>query len=262
MNIPISLWRTPGVVLLVLMLLPLTGQNAEFFVEDLTAETGGQISVNIRANGMSELVGIQFSLSWDTEILEYSGVSNITLNGAAEDNFNQTQIDSGRIGYLAVDPDLNGFDLGDSVLLFSLNFMPKSDNSATTAIAFGHVPLKFSGMDVMNNRIDTITTDGTIVLEGTSSLRAFAEDPRFSVSPNPFTRFVRVKTSLNYGGLATLEILDLSGRLISSRKINLSAGNDVTELQAQDFPGEGAYIVRLITDREQLHRKVILHTTN
>jgi hypothetical protein len=244
------------------MLLPLTGQNAEFFVEDLTAETGGQISVNVRANGMSDLVGIQFSIGWDTELLEFSGVNNIILDGALTDNFNQTQLDSGRIGYLEVDPDLNGFDLGDSVLLFTVNFMPVSDNSVTTDVAFVQMPLKFSGMDVMNNRIDTITTDGTIVLEGTNSLRAFAEDPRFSVSPNPFTRFVRVKTSLNYGGPAVLEILDLSGRLISSRKMNLSASNDVTELQAQDFPGEGAYIIRLITDREQLHRKVILHTAN
>lgn len=244
------------------MLLPLASQNAEFFVEDLTAETGGQISVNVRANGMSDLVGIQFSLSWDTEILEYLSVSNIVLDGAADENFNQTQLDSGRIGYLEVDADLDGFDLGDSVLLFSLNFMPQSNNSATTAITFAEMPLKFSGMDVMSNRIDTITTNGTIVLEGTSALRAFAEDPRFSVSPNPFTRFVRVKTSLSYGGTAVLEILDLSGRLIHSRKVNLSAGNDVTELQAQDFPGEGAYIIRLTTDREQLHRKVILHTTN
>jgi hypothetical protein len=262
MNIPVSLWRAPGVVFFVLMLLPLASQNADFFVEDLTSETGGQISVSVRANGMSDLVGIQFSLSWDTEILEYRGVSNITLDGAIEDNFNQTQIDSGRIGYLEVDSDLNGFDLEDSVLLFSLNFMPKSNNSATTAIAFAQMPLKFSGMDVMNNRIDTVTTDGTIVLEGTSSLHAFAGDPRFSVSPNPFTRFVRMKTSLNYGGPAVLGILDLSGQLISSRTINLSAGNNVTELQAQDFPGEGAYIIRLITDREQLHRKLILHTTN
>jgi hypothetical protein len=71
-----------------------------------------------------------------------------------------------------------------------------------------------------------------------------------------------MKTSLNYGGPAVLEILDLSGQLISSRTINLSAGNNVTELQAQDFPGEGAYIIRLITDREQLHRKLILHTTD
>ncbi|TXF89452.1 T9SS type A sorting domain-containing protein [Neolewinella aurantiaca] len=259
MNIPTSLWRTPGIVILVLMLLPLTGQNAEFFVEDLTAESGGQISVNVRANGMSELVGIQFSLSWDTEVLEYVDVSNIVLNGAIDENFNQTQLDEGRIGYLEVDSNLEGFALEDSVILFSLNFMPKSNLSAVTEISFSEMPLRFSGMDVMNNRIDTITTNGVINLEGTNAVSAFAEDPRFTVSPNPFTRFVRVQTSLNYSGPATLEILDLSGRLLSSRKMNIAARNSTTELQAGDFPGQGAYIIRLITDREQLHRKVILH---
>ncbi len=249
----------PGVVLFVLMLLPLTGQNAEFFVENLTAETGGPISVNVRANGMADLVGIQFSVSWDTEILEYTGISNIILEGAPGENFNQTQIDSGRIGYLEADLSLMGFGLEDSVILFSLDFMPRTNNSDVTSISFVQMPLKFSGMDAMNNRIDTITTDGTITLEGTSSVSAFAEDPRFSVAPNPFTRLVRVKTMLNYSGAANLEVLDLSGRLVSSRKLYLSAGNDETELFAKDFPGQGAYIIRLVTDREQLHRKVILH---
>jgi len=243
-----------------LMFLPLTGQNAEFFVESLTAETGGQVSVNVRANGMANLVGIQFSVSWDTEILDYTGVSNIILDGAAEENFNQTQIDSGRIGYIEFDPSLMGFGLEDSIVLFSLDFMPRTNNSDVTNISFVEMPLKFSGMDAMNNRIDTITTDGTIRLEGTSSVSAFAEDPRFSVAPNPFTRFVRVKTRLHYGGPATLEILDLSGRLIANRKLHLSANNDEVELRAEDFPGQGAYIIRLVTDREQLHRKVILHT--
>lgn len=244
------------------MLLPLTGQNAEFFVEDLTAETGGQISVNVRANGMSNIVGIQFSLSWDTELLEYTGLSNILYDAAIEGHFNQTQLNEGRIGYLEVDDELNGFDLEDSVLLFSLNFMPRTNNSDVTDISFVEMPLKFSGMDVMNNRIDTITTNGVITLEGTNSVSAFAEDPRFSVAPNPFTQFVRVKTKLNYSGPATLEILDLSGRLLGSRQLHLAAGNDETELRAKDFPGQGAYIIRLVTDREQLHRKVILHSTD
>ncbi len=242
-----------------LMLLPLTGQNANFFVEDLTAETGGPISVNVRANGMSSLVGIQFSVNWDPEVLEYTGVSNIVLEGAPEQNFNRTQLDSGRIGYLEADLSLLGFDLPDSVVLFSLDFMPRTNNSEVTEISFGEIPLRFSGMDVANNRIDTLTANGTLTLEGTSSVRAFAEDPRFSVSPNPFTRFVRVKTKLNYASPATLEILDLSGRLLSTRKLHLAAGNSDTEVQAKEFPGQGAYIIRLVTDREQLHRKVILH---
>ena len=244
------------------MLLPLSGQNAEFFVEDLTAVTGEEVSVNVRANGMANLVGIQFSVSWDTELLEYTGVSNIVLDGAPGENFNRTQLDSGRIGYLEADLSLMGFGLPDSVILFSLNFMPKTNNSDVTEIAFSEMPLRFSGMDAMNNRIDTITTNGVLRLEGTSSIRAFAEDPRFAVAPNPFTDFVRVKTQLNYGGPATLEVLDLAGRLLRSRKIHLPAGSQVTELQAEEFPGEGAYIIRLVTDREQLHRKVILHATD
>lgn len=261
MNIYSFLPRLTGIVVLLSGLLPLRAQETNFYVPDVTAPAGGTVAVDVFANGMSTVVGIQFSLSWDTLIFAYEGVSNIALEGTPEGNFNQTQIDSGRVGYLEVDESLMGLNLPDSSRLFTVNLRSLQPFAVVTELSFNDAPLRFSAMDNMNNRLDCVKAMGTITLEGTSGVRSLAEDPRFSVSPNPFSEFILVNSKLSYGGKATLEILDLRGRLISQRKINLASGAQSTRLSAAEFGTPGAYIVRLVTDREQLHRKVVLQSS-
>ncbi len=238
----------------------LHAQETKFFAEDVIAPAGGEVSVNVRANGMAGVVGLQFSVSWDTLLLDFRGVSNVALDGDLNNNFNQTQIDSGRIGYLEVDPNLQGFGLPDSAILFTIDFVSLQPYAVVTELSFAETPLSCKGMDNQNVALACDRTSGTITLEGTSGLPAFAEDPRFSVAANPFTDFVNVTTRLNYSGQARLEILDLNGRLFHERRVQFRAGEQTTQLSASDFPSTGAYIIRLITNREQLHRKVVLQS--
>jgi len=257
MNIPKLLGRLPGVVALLLALLPLRAQETNFFVESLTANAGEEFAVNVKATNFEDLVGVQLSIHWDREKLDYLGLDNIFLDGTPESNFNRTQLDSGRLGYLIVDPTLNGFGTEDTVLLFTVIMKPTSIATMTTEIDFGDAPVRFSAMDNDNNRLDCNKDAGTIMLENPNGLVSFAEDPRFTVSPNPFAGQLLVTSSLNYSGSAVLEILDISGRLIKSEKVRVPAGRFTIALPGTDFPEAGAYIVRLATDREQLHRKVI-----
>jgi hypothetical protein len=191
-------------------------------------------------------------------MLEFTGVSNVVLNGSLEDNFNQTQLDSGRIGFLLVDASLVGFDLPDSTILFSLEFTPLSMNPLTTEIGFGDAPLRFSAQNNENVRLECEQMTGVVICESPTGIPSFAEDARFQVAPNPFREFVRITTRLDYGGNASLELLDLKGRLIHQRTVNLTPGEHTTQLSADNFPATGAYIIRLVTDRERLHRKVVL----
>jgi hypothetical protein len=258
MNISNLLPRTMGIVALLLALLPLRAQETTFFVEDLMATAGDDISVNVRAVNIADLVGVQLSIDWDESMLEFTGVSNVVFNGSLADNFNQTQLDSGRIGFLLVDASLEGFDLPDSTILFTLDFSPLTANPLTTEIEFGDIPLRFSAQNNLNVRLDCNQMPGVVICESPTSIPSFGEDPRFQVAPNPFREFVRITTRLDYGGRASLELLDLKGRLIHQRTVNLTPGEQTNQLSAADFPATGAYIIRLVTDHERLHRKVVL----
>lgn len=247
-----------GIVALLLALLPLRAQETIFFVEDLMVTAGDDISVNVRAVNIADLVGFQLSVEWDNSMLQFTGVSNVALDGGLAENFNQTQLDSGRIGFLLIDPSLEGFGLPDSTILFTLEFSPLTMNPLTTEIRFGDAPLRFSAQNNENVRLECAQMPGTVTCELPTGVSVFAEDPRFQVAPNPFREFVRITTRLDYGGKASLELLDLKGRLIHQRSLNLTPGEQTTRLSAEDFPATGAYIIRIVTDRERLHRKVVL----
>jgi len=261
MNIPSLLRRLTGIVVLVLALLPLHAQETELFVENVTAEAGGEVSVNVRAKGLSNVVGMQFSIAWDTLLLEFLSANELDIPRAMT-GFNERELDRGTIGYLAVQDGLEGFTLPDSVVLFTVNFQSLSPHQEVTEISFDSIPLRIRLTDPNNEDVTSALTPGDVTLEGTNGIPSFAEDARFTVAPNPFSDFVRVTTNVAYSGNASLEILDISGRLVANRTLSLRAGIQTTELSARDFPGEGAYIIRLVTDREQLHRKVVLHDRN
>lgn len=261
MNISSLLRRLPGIVVLILALLPLHAQDTEIFIEDVTAAAGGELSVKVRGLGLESVVGMQFSISWDTLLLGYQSATKLDVNNAMT-GFNESRLNSGYLGYLAVDNELNSLSIPDSAVIFTVFFESLSPQAATTKVAFDSIPVRISFSDAVGDVLESVVTPCTVTLETSSAVPAFAEDARFTVAPNPFSDFVRIKTNLAYSGRATLEILELSGRKISSRTLSQRAGIQTTELSAGDFPGEGAYIIRLVTDREQLHRKVVLHGRN
>lgn len=250
--------RLAAVVSLLLLAIPLCAQNTVYYVESTAADVDGEIAVNVRGVNIDTLVGVQFSLQWDTEVIQLLRVENVALNGSQNGNFNQTQISEGRIGYLENDGTLVGFGLPDSSLLFTLVFDPQTTVTTDTEIEFSDMPFSAVVSTSSNNTITPDLMAGTVTLRGSNSLVTFAEDPRLTVAPNPFRDYSQLTIDLNYGGAATVDVLDLSGRVLDRRTVNITPGATTFELSAQSFPANGAYIVRLTTGQEQLHRKVIL----
>jgi hypothetical protein len=205
-------------------------------------------------------VGVQFSVAWDPEVLSFLGVENVAMEGSLMGNFNQTQLDSGRIGYLEVDPALEPFDLRDSSILFTLRFESLVSVGTSTEISFADAPLANRTTDAQNQVIDTRLSAGTVNIGGGASLfDVLAENERFSASPNPFTASCALRVNLDYRSAAVLEALDVSGRIIMRRKVSLMSGDNLIRLTASEFPAAGTYTLRLTTDREQLNRKVIFN---
>ena len=258
MNIPKLLRRLTVAAPLLFVALSLSAQNTEYFVESISADVNGEIAVNVRGINIDTLVGVQFSVQWDQDVLGFLRVENVAMDGSLMGNFNQTQLAEGRIGYLEADGTLMGFGLPDSTRLFTLVFESLTTVTTATDITFVEEPLRTSVRSSNNNEVEPALTGGTISLNGANSLTTFAEDPRLTIAPNPIRDYGQLSIRLDYGGTANLEILDLNGRLISRRTQAFTPGNTTINLNAGYFPANGAFIIRLTTEREQLHRKVIL----
>lgn len=246
------------VAVLLFVAVNLSAQNTQYFVESTSADVDGEVVVNVRGINIDTLVGVQFSLTWDTEVLEFLRVDNVALNGSQAGNFNQTQLAEGRIGYLEADGTLVGFGLPDSSLLFQLVFNSLTTVTTDTEVGFTDAPLATSVRSSNNNVVMPDFVPGMITLNGSNSLTTFAEDPRLTVAPNPFRDQSQISLELDYAGTATVELLDLAGRRLSRRSVAFTPGTTTIELSARGLPANGTYLLRLTTGREQLHRKVIL----
>lgn len=252
----------PAALLLLLLSGVTAAQEAKIFVVSTQSAPDEPFGLEVRADGLMQAVGIQLSVSWDTSALDFLGVEDVILEGNLDDNFNQTQIDSGRIGFLVFDQNIEGLSLMDSSLLFRLRFNPVGGDGTLTEVTFTEEPVKMVVSDPQNDTISTRFVAGEVSIGMVNAVRnAFAEDARFTAAPNPFVDRLTTNFSVGYAGEAALAVLDANGRLLSERSLRMVAGQNQVTLQAADFPTAGPYFLRLTTDRERLYRKVILGRT-
>ncbi|MCG7859142.1 T9SS type A sorting domain-containing protein, partial [Flavihumibacter sediminis] len=79
----------------------------------------------------------------------------------------------------------------------------------------------------------------------------------FRVYPNPVAGSANATINMNEAALATINLHDASGRLLSSRKLQLQKGNNQFSLGELLDYNPGTYIVRVVTATETQQIRVV-----
>lgn len=131
---------------------PQCGQNSAVSLYYDTPSTqvapGGEICLDVKANGFNEIVSAQFSLQWDTSYLEWVGVEPVDLPGVDINNFgtNPDWIDQGKLSFswIALNTQTGGtYSLSDGSTLFQVCLQARNDAEGTTPVSFGSEPTPF-----------------------------------------------------------------------------------------------------------------------
>ncbi len=99
--------------------------------------------------------------------------------------------------------------------------------------------------------------DNNGVLTGLNEISKIADKSQLLVFPNPVHNgSVTVLCSLPSSGKGTLQLVDITGKLVFERTVKLTNGNNVLKY---NFPGafKGMYFLRLTTDKDVLNQKVL-----
>lgn len=236
----------------------LSAQAVDIYVEDIQAELSGSVSVNVRANNFTGIGGAQFSLNWDAEELSFTGLDNLALNASESSSFNQTMVEQGKIGYIIADMSLNGFDLEDESILFTLNFNVLIQNDSRTIIQFSDDPVSQVVADTATNALEAVFQDGMVTVGNpVGTEENYVDDPRFTASPNPFFDELTINHQANRPGRALLRVMDVEGRVVLNRQQDLNLGDNRLRLGADDFPTPGVYVLRLETKEGNYQRKLV-----
>ncbi|OAV43906.1 T9SS type A sorting domain-containing protein [Lewinella sp. 4G2] len=236
-----------------------SAQDVTIFAQDGTFSANDTIKVDIVTIGLDSMVSGEFSLGWDTLLLEFQGIDNVDeeIQDHLNPVFNRTQVDSGRVGFQIIDFGLQNLTSRDTVVIFSAVFTSLVNSNATTTIGIIDQPLPtlFGLLD--QSQANTTKLSGTITLEQSTSLQNLGLDQRLTVSPNPITSESVLEIELSYASRANLEIIDMSGKLCRKESVQLSVGDNRIPLQVESMITAGTYLLRLTTDREQLVRKIV-----
>lgn len=128
------------------------------------------IKVNV-AGGFTNLIGLEFTINYNTTQLEYSAVKNFNLNGLTEASFGLPGVGTNPAGSIKLswnDPNVTGITLATGVTLFEVCFKGKVTNVASN-VTFATSPAP-EVTDKDNNQLPFTGQPGTITIGSVSNL--------------------------------------------------------------------------------------------
>lgn len=152
------------------------GGGSTTFTLDLTDTTvpatnqEACIKVNV-AGGFTNMVGLEFTINYNTTQLEYSAVKNFNLNGLTEASFGLPGVGTNPAGSIKLswsDPNVTGITLANGTSIFEVCFKGKVTNVAST-VTFATTPAP-EAIDKNNAQLPFTGQPGTITIGGSSNL--------------------------------------------------------------------------------------------
>ena len=229
-----------------------------FTVENQSVEEGELVEVPVFVSNFEQIIGLQFSMNWETEVLEYQGLSQLALDLTPE-SFGVFAED-GALSVAYIDMTLQGQDLNDGDVLFAIMFRPIGEVGTTTTLGFSNNPTVQEVTDTTQQAIAAEFVDGTleVVPANVSAVLDASTPVRINeITPNPFSNATTVSWTQRDAGNITWEIYSTSGQLIKRDQVYFSAGEQTLSLTKENFPAAGSYILRLQYQNHVITKKLI-----
>jgi len=260
-------------VLLCLFLVPiLTLQSTRLSAQvvfsmpsDTIPSSQTSYSVPITVTNFTRIVGAQFTLQWNKQVLQITSIDQLGFDDLSLENHFNLQVDSGWVNFLYLDLGLTGVDLADGDVLFRANFDVIGNPGDKTVLSFANSPTQREVTDTSSistsQPIDAEFRNGFLMVEGTTNT-SFANQPDQlrieSCSPNPFRDQTQLTFSVRDAGRYQLQIFNMAGQQVFQKEAMYPAGTNQYTISKTLLADPGTYIVRIKGDAYVATQKVLL----
>ncbi len=252
-------FNLPLVVLSLFAFVTLNAQTVVLKTPDLEVDAGATFSLDLQVEDFEMITGLQFSINWDPEVLEFVNVDNFGLPGLTTDgNFGMMQVDQGILRFAWFQQELTGVTLDDMSSIFSVWFKVVGNSSNTTQVTITDEPIivevvSTSGMMPYTIQNGTITVMGPNAANETLS----SDFVLYQNSPNPFTDVTYIRFDLNKNSQTHLSIYDQAGRVVYTESSFYNAGSHTIPVRRNLFQSAGTYVYTLQTANGSATRQLI-----
>ncbi len=189
------------------------------------------LSVDLKVSDNVNIAGLQMSIAYDKSQLEFVNVTSSKLIINNENYFNNDAVINISLDQKA---NVDAFE-GDELL--SINFKSKSNGN-------------LSSIQLEENRLTNEVYDNEFNSRGIKVEWLDAADDRFDGSiknhPNPFSDFTALQFSTPNDGIATLKVMDATGKLVYKNQDQFVKGNNKIIVKKEHLNGHsGIYFYQM-----------------
>ena len=224
-------------------------------VPEMTLEEGETFTVPFTASGMDEILGYQFTLRFDTDMLEYVELSAGSLPSLSASNFNLLRTEE---GWLTT--SWNVMDVAPQeaeTRLFSITFRARrAVESLSELIEVSGVPTAMEAYNAQGEVLGvglnvgaTITASGAVDLEGYEL---------YQNRPNPFSAKTIIGFKMPVAGDARITVFDMSGQVLYNQEGYYRSGSHEIVIKGSKLAASGLLYYQLRTANYAATKKMIL----
>ncbi|MFK7937569.1 MAG: cohesin domain-containing protein, partial [Saprospiraceae bacterium] len=216
--------------------------------ENRLVQAGEEVTVTLRANEMTQLLGYQFTIDFETTNLEFIDVENADLAGISKANFGFTSVAEGIITTNFA--QANTATLNEKDGLFTLKFRALQTAQLSDILQVNSRQIDAEAYDENLELLDVQLTFDNQIQENTYAL--------YQNQPNPFSTQTTVDFYLPTATNAILRIYDINGRLLKVYSSDFVAGKNSFQINKADINRNGTLYYQLQTAEYTATRKMIL----
>ncbi|MFN7115186.1 MAG: cohesin domain-containing protein [Saprospiraceae bacterium] len=217
---------------------------------------------NIKVAHFKKIVGVQFTVKWNTNVLRFKEVRDFTLSlNPQVESFGLQKTADGMLAFQWYDESLQGRSLDDSTTLFSINFEVIGTPAAISPLSFTDDIALREIADSSLNEVDAKYLDGAVRVDAATSTHVYNSAPHLvqveDSYPNPFHEFTQVKLELKAASQVRLLIQNTQGQTIHEEQRFMASGLHTLRLTKEMFPVPGAYQYLLVSPDFVITQKLI-----
>ena len=223
-------------------------------LQNKSLKAGEEIDLPFTSDQLEYLLGYQFSLGFDTELLDFVELTPGVIEGMGDENFNLSQAEDGMIK--------TSWSIGQAM-------SGVEDNTLFTLTLRANVPLtSLQGLiyiDQGEMAVEAYRSDATLMnielkfnkLTLTSAQRALNFEV-YQNHPNPFREETTIGFEIPESGQAALNVFDLKGQVVYHTEAYFEKGYNEVKISSTDLGNSGIYYYQVGTKGQSTTKKMIL----
>ncbi len=141
---------------------PLINETLTLTLGKGEVKAGETTCLPVTATGFTDLIGLQFSIRWEREQLDYVKVDNLELTDLGPQNFGDTHAELGVVALSWIHQTLRGVTLPANAHLFDICFTPKVKAGTKIDVRFEDRPVVFEVINVKEELLQFSGNNGQV----------------------------------------------------------------------------------------------------